>query len=483
MKFMFSLLLLAMSGTLMAQMSNPAPNAGAPSHISPRNDLSGTAISACGSITSPGNYYLSRDLSCPGTGLFISGPGIDLDLNGHTITYGTAGGAMGAVYGIEHNACWDVSHRARTVPCELKNTGIGANIYGGTIVQSNRAPAFSHALFFGQDLRDNQTINIHDVTVTIQQPGTKGFHSVGQSGQIILEHNTIYDNVKTINYPGQADISARSAFQGQAIFIYSGTMQIPNRIDNNKIVGSPQGGIRDTSIGATIYQNDISQTSTYTNDFCVDVPGSGQQIYSNYCHPLNGRGIHVNGEGSQIYNNLLVVTEAPVNAEYHGCEIDGAYGIQLEQDIQSAGNVRVTGNQATLNTGACGGSDLRITSWPSGASAMVRDNTWIVNKTAGIDRFGGVPYSLEHDDLSSVVFGGDTLKTNDITCAGIDWDGTKNFTASLASCNAPYAVVALAGNGGTSTFKVTGAPNVNYACSPQAQITGTINGQAVKCPR
>ncbi len=482
MKFMFSLLLLAMSGTVMAQMSNPAPNAGAPSRIASQSGLSGTAISACGSITAPGSYYLSRDLSCPGTGLLVSGVGIELNLNGHTITYGTAGGQTGAVFGIVSDACDDLTHLTRTVPCDVSKYGFGGEIYGGSIVQSSQAPAFSHALFFGPDNHQDQTINIHDMTVTIQQTGTEAFYSDFDAGQIVLENNTIYDNVLSINHPGQGTLSARSAFQGQAIRVdNSKIMKSPDHIDNNKIVGSPQGGILDTSAGALVYQNDISQNSTYTNDFCVASPGSNQQIYSNYCHPVNGRGIHVNGEGSQVYNNLLVVTEAPVNAEYNGCEIDGAYGIQLEQDIQAAGNIRITGNQATLNTGACGGSDLRITSWTAGAPATIEGNTWIVNKTAGADRFGGVPYSVDNDDLSNVVFGGDVLHTSDLSCAGIDWDGAKNFKASLATCTAPYAVLALAGVG-ASTFTVTSAPNSNMGCSPEAHIKGTINGKSAKCP-
>ena len=432
MKLIFSLLLLAMSGTLMAQISNPAANAGASSHVVHQTGLSGTAVTACGSLTHPGSYYLSKDLSCPGTALLISGPGVDLNLNGHTITYGTAGGTLGAVFGIENDACWDVTHKAAAVPCDNQSAGIAANVYGGSIVQSNRAPAFSHAFFFGQGNNTNQTIDIHNVTITIQQAGTLAFYSDFQSGQILFEHNTVYDNVKSINYAGQDDQGARAQFQGEAVHIdNSKTMRSPDQIDNNKIVGSPQGGIRDTSTGAMVYQNDISQNATYANDFCVDVPGADEQVYSNNCHPVNGRGIHVNGEGSRIYNNVLTVTEAAVNREYNGCEDGGAFGIQLEDDIQSAGNIAVTGNQATLNTGACGGGVLRITGWPSGATATIQGNAWTVNKT-GPDLDGGVLYSLDASNLSSVVFGGDVLKTNDLACVGIGWDGaTELYSTSI----------------------------------------------------
>ncbi len=484
MKLKFFLLLMVMSGTVVAQPKNPAPNAGAFGNKVSHSNLSGRAISACGKITSPGSYYLSQNISCPGTALLISGPGIDLNLNGHTVTYGTAGGVMGAVFGIENDACWDKTRKVVAAPCDNQSAGIGANVYNGSIVQSTKAPAFSHAFFFGENSNADQTIDVHNVTITVQQTGTMALFTDFQSGQILFEHNSIYDNVKSISYPGQSDTAARSNFQGEAVHIdQSHNMRSPDRIDNNKIVGSPQGGIRDMSTDAMIYQNDISMKSTYTNDFCVDVPGTDEQVYSNYCHPVNGRGIHVNGEGSRIYNNLIVATEAKVNREYGGCEIDGAFGIQLEDDIQAAGNISVTGNTTTVNTGVCGGSALRITSWLAGSPATVAGNIWTVNKTAGADQYDGVLYSADNANLSAVKLGGDILKTSDLFCAGIDWDGAQNFTASLATCNAPYALVTNTASGNYSTFTMINAPNRNLACGNYSNSKGTINGTAVKCPK
>ncbi len=482
MKFMLYLLLLSTSGILIAQTSHPAANAGVTQNpVAQTSGGPGHPITACGSITSPGNYFLPKDLSCPGTALMLAGSGIHLNLNGHTVTYGTSGGATGAVYGIENDACWDNLQGSQAVPCDNTNAGVGAEVYGGSVVQSRNAPAFSHAFFFGQDDNTNQVINVHDVTITIQQPGTEAFLSNFQTGQILFEHNTVNDNVTSINHPGQSDQGARAQFQGQAVFVDNSTnMASPDHIDNNKIVGSPQGGIRDTSTSTNIYDNDISMNSRYANDFCVDVPGSNEQVYSNYCHPVNGRGIHVNGEGSHIYNNDIIATEAPVNAEYGGCEGGGAYAIQLEQDIHAAGNISVTGNQGTLNTGACGGAAFRITSWDSGVPATVSGNTWTVNRTSGADQYGGVLYSIDNSNLSDVQFGGDTLHTSDLFCAGIDWDGGQNFHASLAGCSAPNAMASLSG-GGVGTFSVTNAPNTTLLCAAHVNTTGTINGRAVKC--
>lgn len=176
-----------------------------------------------------------------------------------------------------------------------------------------------------------------------------------------------------------------------------------------------------------------------------------------------------------------MVTEAPVIPEYGGCELGGAYGIQLEQDIASAGNILVNGNTVTLNTGGCGGGVLRVTGWPSSAKATIQGNTFTVNRNAGADKDYGMLYYLDADDLSNVVFGANTLKTNDLACALIDWDGATNFTASLAGCQAPYAMGAGNGPGNNSSFNVTGAPNLNLGCGSYAVTTGKINGVTKKC--
>ena len=487
MKHILSLALLAFASVASAQMPVPATTAGAPPATT-SNDLSGTAISACGKITSPGNYYLTTNLTCPGTALMVSGPGIHLNLNGHTIVYGTAGGTMGTIYGIENDACWDTDQKPVTIPCDNSGAGIGVEIFNGSIAQSQNAPAFSHALYFGQNENTNQLINIHNLTITVQQTGSSGFFSTFQDGQILIEHNTIYDNVRSINRPGQSDQGARSQFQGEAIHVdNSKQMVAPDQIAYNKIVGSPQGGIRDTSTGAQVYQNDISMNALYANDFCVDVPGANERVYSNNCHPINGRGIHINSEGSYAYYNLITVTEAPVNREYNGCEGGGAYAVQVEDDIQHAGNVVVYGNTGTVNTGQCGGAALRITGWAAGSPAVVAHNSWIVNKTGGADQYGGMLYSFDASNLSTVIFGGpygsDTLKTSDLGCVYFDWDGAQNVNISIPTCHATYAVVANNGPTNYTTYRVVNSPQTNAFCTMNSYSLGTVDGATIKCPK
>ena len=43
-------------------------------------------------------------------------------------------------------------------------------------------------------------------------------------------------------------------------------------IENNTIIGSPQGGIRTVNQHSMISGNNISMNASYANDFCADIP-------------------------------------------------------------------------------------------------------------------------------------------------------------------------------------------------------------------
>jgi hypothetical protein len=450
-------------------------------------DLRGSAL-----LRAPGDYRLVTNITCPGTCFYVEGKGIRLNLNGHSITYGAGGGTSEPVYGIENNPC--STKPGPAAPCDRGKIGVSLEVFGGSIIQSEYAPPFSHALSFTTP-HNSGSLSLHNLTIVIQQTGTQALHADGQGGSIRFRNNRIYDSVASINHPGQSDLLARSYFQGQAVWI-SGVTRVayPDQIAYNIIVGAPQGGIRDTSDGAEIFGNDISQNATYSNDFCIDVPGDGQQIHDNYCHPLNGRGIHVNGENSRVYRNKVVVSEAKVNREYGkhgevGCEFGGAFGIQVEDDnVAAVGGTVVIGNDVTLNTGQCGGGAFRITGWPGAAQAEVHGNAWRVNRTRGRDQFGGYIYFLEGADLRHVSFGGDSISTNDQACVGIDWDGVKRARIALVGCKASYAIDSENGDSGqegdasgVSTFALSDAPNRKIKCGQEATSRGTINGFAVQC--
>jgi hypothetical protein len=176
-----------------------------------------------------------------------------------------------------------------------------------------------------------------------------------------------------------------------------------------------------------------------------------------------------------------------VNREYGGCEGGGAYAVQVEDDIQHAGNIVVYGNTGTVNTGQCGGAAMRITGWVAGSPAVVAHNSWTVNKTGGADRFGGMLYSFDASNLSTVTFGGsygtDTLKTSDSGCVFLDWDGAQNVNISIPTCHAPYAVVANNGPTNYTTYRVVNSPQTQAFCTINSYSLGTVDGTTIKCPK
>src|ERR1700689_408538 len=50
----------------------------------------GTALTACGNITTTGLYYLANDVTSNGTCFNVLANGITVNLNGHTVTYGNS---------------------------------------------------------------------------------------------------------------------------------------------------------------------------------------------------------------------------------------------------------------------------------------------------------------------------------------------------------------------------------------------------------
>ena len=315
----------------------------------------GVALTSCGDITAAGSYYLANDVSSAGTCFGIDANNITLNLNNHTITYGTGGGNA-PTPAIEGHDCWSTSNPVDSGPCGSAHGGLV--VYGGKIVQSASSATFSPVFGFGQGTFSSAPY-IHDITATFQNAGAQFYYSnyVVTGAKII--NNTIYDNVTSINKTGQSDLSARAAFQGQAIYINQNNENpgVGDTIENNTIMGSPQGGIRTVNQNSVISGNDISMNATYSNDFCADVPADSTTVTNNNCHPKSGRGFHVNANKVTISNNKISVIELSQNAEYKGCESGGAYGVQLEFDNSFLPSpptgVQVTGNTITATSVAC----------------------------------------------------------------------------------------------------------------------------------
>jgi hypothetical protein len=451
----------------------------------------GVALTACGDITASGTYYLANDVSSAGTCFGIDANNITLNLNSHTITYGTGGGNA-PTPAIEGHDCWSTSNPVDSGPCGSAHGGL--EVYGGNIVQSASSATFSDVFSFGQGTFTSAPY-IHNIKATFQNTGARFYTSSYIPAGAKIENNTIYDNVSNIDKPGQADLSARSAFQGQAIYIGQNNENpgVGDLIENNTIVGSPQGGIRTVNQHSVISGNDISMNATYSNDFCADIPADYTTVTNNNCHPKSGRGFHVNSNNVTISNNKINVIELSQNAEYKGCEVGGSYGVQLEFDNSflptPPTGVQVTGNTITSTSAACEAIGLRVTGMTPAGNAAFTGNTITTTSTGVAQDFG---ISTDGSNNEGVTFTGNTFSDKYAYADG-EWDGFSNTLIGHNTwASTPTHTFAAMDGGCDPTQKDTGAvcpagitftdslPNT-VVCGSYSEAAVSINGQVTQC--
>jgi hypothetical protein len=262
-------------------------------------------LTACGTLTLAGGVYqLQNDVTAAGTCFSVQASNVVLDLNNHMVTYATSDGS-GHRHGVLGLACFDPDVAGN--PCG----GNAANltVMNGKIVQGAAAAPFSHAIQMGQ-INFVQNLTVHDLDITISSPSSVGILTSFSLGGASIYNNTIHNNVTSI--------ASRHNFDGMSIHINNDSgAATPNQIHHNVIIGGAQGGIRDTNTkGSEIYNNDISQTAIFSNGFCIDAAGANMKVHDNLCHPVQGRGIHANSPSTQIYNNIIDVTDRANNFEY-----------------------------------------------------------------------------------------------------------------------------------------------------------------------
>jgi hypothetical protein len=492
-RILLPLLLLATCSAGLAQnapSTKPAnwKNAGA-NVTAPQAELKGTALRACRDITRAGTYYLANDVSSEAGCFGIDADGIRLNLNGHTITYDTAGTPNSPA--IEGHDCWSKNNPPITGPCGPSHGS--AEIYNGSIVQAANASSFSPIFEFGQG-RFSSAPYIHDIIATFQNTGAQFYYSVYLPAGARIENNTIYDSVTRSNHAGQGDQSARSAFQGQAIGIHQNRNNrgAGDRIAENKIVGSPQGGVYSDNQHTVVAGNDISMNATYANDFCDAMAADYQTAIDNNCHPKSGRGFHANANYNTIINNVISVTELKQNAEYNGCEISGTYAVQVEFDNSFLPappvGVKVAGNAITATAGDCNAIGLRLSGMTPAGGATFSNNTVTTTNTDGSGKDFGI--SFDESNQGST-FAGNTFSDKYAYADG-EWDGFNGTIGKNTWLGSPtYTFVAIDGGCDPSqkdqdavcpsrfTFEDK-LPNT-VRCGAFSEATVTISGKVTIC--
>jgi len=335
--------LFVFGGLLFACAAAPALAPAKPTQLTEK-------IAACGVLRHPHTrYVLAQDVQSPGTCFAIEADGITLDLKGHTVTYATASNPA-PVFGVLAADCWFQAIAGN--PCGGSHRN--PVVMNGSIVQGPGAAPFSHALRFGQGI--NMTgIVVHNLNITVHAEDSIPIYSEYLPGGSDVYGNTIHNNVRTI--------SSRTQFRGASIKLDNEDQaKLPDNIHDNIIRGGAQIGIRSDNPARTkIFRNDISQDAVYTNGFCIDAAGDNMLVIGNTCHPVHGRGLHANHSNVLIDHNIVETVGSDQIAEYHGCELNGTYGIQIENDGNNPQHMTVTNNKVTVHARECEAEAMRIT--------------------------------------------------------------------------------------------------------------------------
>ena len=469
---------------------SPAPPAGKP-------------LTKCRDITVGGIYYLKNDVSSPGVCFGIDANNITLNLNQHTITYGTGGGTEPTPAIEGHDSYWKAPDSPMFIGGWSGDKHGGLEVYGGNIVESPNAAPFSDVFSFGQG-GFNSAPYIHDVTATFGGAGAEFYYSTYLPSGARIENNIIYDNVKSINMPGQADISARSAFQGQAIDI-SGTNNNPathgkgDIITGNKIVGSPQGGIRTVDQYSVIDNNNIDMNSRYANDWCIEISADHTLARNNNCHPASGRGINIDASHVTVQNNIVTATELPQIAEYGGCEGSGDIGIRVES-MPVGGkppvpvDVVISNNTITLAANACMAVAFDFIYLEPAAKISVKNN--VITTTNGGKGALDAAFQFDDTDGTGISITENTVSAINTYILG-EWDGYNNVTVghNIWKGSPQYTFVAADGACEPSTGKpgspaicpvaatvIDDLPNTVH-CGPYSTAKITIDGKTTQCKK
>ncbi|MFZ6036371.1 MAG: FG-GAP-like repeat-containing protein [Patescibacteria group bacterium] len=290
-----------------------------------------TNVTTCGVLATDGEtYILQNDISSEGTCIAIAGDNIVLDLNGYTITYGTAAGTSRYGIAIPVSYANDVS---RTwfpgLPDEAFGGARYATIRNGSITQGGGNGADCHAIF----ARSGAGSTVHSITATVHGDDTDNFLFL-YANNLQIYNNTLINNSTVVS----------NRHQGKEV-VGSLNDSGNTKIYNNTITGGPQWGIRvyegaSGSSGVEIYGNTISQNARVANPYSIAGHAPNMKIYNNTLTPQNGRGVHVTADNVEVYNNTITVKEGP-NAEYaggwsHGIKLEGATNADIHDNIVTA---------------------------------------------------------------------------------------------------------------------------------------------------
>jgi hypothetical protein len=292
----------------------------------------GIPIDACGVLDEAGaTYQLIQDVESPSTCFAVAASDVTLDLCGYTVRYGSDAGERR--YGVAVPPGYQ-SDGFPDLPAEAYGGADRVTVLNGNIVQADGNDGWRHGVY----MRGCAECTLSRLRVTVDDPDSYNLHFRYCAG-LIIDHNHLINRVVSVenrHYPGNKVISVPNIAEG--VF----------EIHHNLIEGGAQWGIfmsddDGNTADVVCHHNEIRHDTVVTNGYGIGAHADGLEIFANLILPQSGRGIHITGDGDQVYQNCVDVQERP-NPEYpdgiqaHGIKFEGAsQAVVTENEVWSWG--------------------------------------------------------------------------------------------------------------------------------------------------
>ena len=256
-----------------------------------------------------GRYILTKDLVSAGTAITIPAADVVLDLDGHTVRFGTGGGKQAA----------GIQIRANGAAC----------VGNGVIVQGAGSADYSAAIESRWRAFPRE---ISAMTVTVHRPNGYPVKFLGSSAGARVHHNLLISRVTEIesrHYPGNdlVRVDLGKADRGAC------------RVHDNILTGGCHRGISVAggSAGSKVFGNDIRHHAMYVNGYAISLHAPGIEAYGNRI-TSTGRGMHLTRAKLLVHDNYLdlrghaTLDDMPAKSrpfrkimvELHGIKLEGA---------------------------------------------------------------------------------------------------------------------------------------------------------------
>ncbi|MDH7571656.1 MAG: hypothetical protein QHJ73_18920, partial [Armatimonadota bacterium] len=304
----------------------------------------------------------------PGTAIRINAPDVVLDLDGHTVTFGTE--SAGQVFGIHIDAPGRVTVR------------------NGAVVQGNGGGDYS----VGVESRWRaHPAEVYGLSITVKNRNAYPMRFFGAAANVQVHHNHLASQVTEIesrHYPGN-DLLRVDAKDGSIV------------LRENLLTGGCHRAITVSGQGAAVEvaHNDIRHEMLYTNGYALMCHAPGMRVHHNRVASV-GRGVHLTAPDIQLYENYLdlkghmELDDMPQKSrpfhqrrvELHGVKLEGD---QVRRNRVFRNYVRITQPLPDNRWNYVPGTPLNLACYHPNAMNEIFDNVFIALTYYRTPRVGG----------------------------------------------------------------------------------------------